>query len=137
LGAGQALRENAMNRRGFVCGLCVAAAAQLVVARTLHGQAAVQSAGPADAALIDDLVAANRILFHQGVVDGFGHVSVRHDNDAARFPLARNMAPALVAPEDIMEFTLDGAAVAPRGRAVYLERFIHGEIYRARPDVKS
>jgi HCOMODA/2-hydroxy-3-carboxy-muconic semialdehyde decarboxylase len=87
--------------------------------------------------LVDDLVAANRILFHEGVVDGFGHVSVRHDKDPGRFLLSRNMAPALVTADDIMEFTLDGEAVDPRGRAVYLERFIHGEIYRARPDVKS
>jgi HCOMODA/2-hydroxy-3-carboxy-muconic semialdehyde decarboxylase len=105
--------------------------------RVVWAQAAPQSAGPADPALVDDLVAANHILFHQGVVDGFGHVSVRHDNDAARFLLARNMAPALVTADDIMEFTLDGEAVNARGRAVYLERFIHGEIYRARADVKS
>ena len=126
-----------MDRRGFMCGLCAAAAVPLIVSRAPRAQGAVQSAGPADPALIDELVAANRILFHQGVVDGFGHVSVRHDKDPGRFLLARNMAPALVAPEDIMEFTLDGEAVDPRGRAVYLERFIHGEIYRARPDVKS
>jgi HCOMODA/2-hydroxy-3-carboxy-muconic semialdehyde decarboxylase len=125
-----------MNRRGFVCSLC-AAAVPLLALRALRAQAGPRSAGPADPVLIDELVAANRILFHEGVVDGFGHVSVRHDKDPARFLLSRNMAPALVAAEDIMEFTLDGDAVDPRGRAVYLERFIHGEIYRARPDVKS
>jgi HCOMODA/2-hydroxy-3-carboxy-muconic semialdehyde decarboxylase len=119
-----------MHRRAFLCGCCAAAAFELGVARA-------QSAGPADPALIDDLVAANRILFHQGVVDGFGHVSVRHDRDPSRFLLSRNMAPALVTADDIMEFTLDGEAVDPRGRGVYLERFIHGEIYRARADVKS
>jgi len=90
---------------------------------------------PADAALVDKLAIANRILYHQGVVDGFGHVSVRHDGSAAHFLLARNMAPALVTPADIMTFDLDGQALDAGARRVYLERFIHGEIYRARPDV--
>jgi HCOMODA/2-hydroxy-3-carboxy-muconic semialdehyde decarboxylase len=84
-----------------------------------------------------DLVAANRILFQVGVVDGFGHVSVRHEARPDRFLLARSMAPGLVTADDIMEFDLDGSPIDPRGRAVYLERFIHGEIYRARPEVQS
>ena len=88
-----------------------------------------------DPALIDDLVAANRILYDQGVVDGFGHVSARHDRDPNRYLMARSMAPALVTAGDIMEYDLDSVAVDPRGRVSYLERFIHGEIYRARPDV--
>lgn len=95
------------------------------------------SAGMPDPALLQDLVAANRILFDQGVVDGFGHVSVRHDKSADRFLMSRSMAPALVTADDIMEFDLDGNAVDPRGRGVYLERFIHSEIYKARPDVKA
>ena len=90
-----------------------------------------------DASLIDDLVVANHILYDQGVVDGFGHVSVRHDKDASRFLLARSMAPALVTADDIMEFGADGEAIDPRGRAVYLERFIHSEIYKAYPQVKA
>jgi len=96
----------------------------------------MQLAPPA-AALIEKLVVANRILFDQGVVDGFGHVSVRHDASAAHFLLARNMAPALVRREDILVFDLDGNAIDAGGRRVYLERFIHGEIYRARPDVTA
>jgi ribulose-5-phosphate 4-epimerase/fuculose-1-phosphate aldolase len=91
----------------------------------------------ADPALIDKLVLANRILYRQGVVDGFGHVSVRHDRSADHFLLARNMAPGLVRREDIVMFDLDGAALDAAGRRVYLERFIHAEIYRARPDVQS
>ena len=91
----------------------------------------------ADRALIDKLVLANRILYRQGVVDGFGHVSVRHDGSADHFLLARNMAPGLVRREDIVTFDLDGAPVDATGRRVYLERFIHAEIYRARPDVQS
>jgi ribulose-5-phosphate 4-epimerase/fuculose-1-phosphate aldolase len=100
-------------------------------------QNAPASAGIPAAALVEDLVAANRILAQQGVVDGFGHVSVRHDRDANRFLLARSMAPELVTAADIMEFDLESLAVDPRGRAVYSERFIHGEIYRARPDVRA
>jgi ribulose-5-phosphate 4-epimerase/fuculose-1-phosphate aldolase len=88
-------------------------------------------------ALIEDLVAANHILFDQGVVDAFGHISVRHDKDPNRFLLARNMAPGSVTAADIVEFTLDSEAVNAAGRKVYLERFIHGEIYRKRPDVMS
>jgi HCOMODA/2-hydroxy-3-carboxy-muconic semialdehyde decarboxylase len=87
--------------------------------------------------LLADLVVANHILFDQGIVDGFGHVSVRHDQDPARFLLARNMAPGQVTPDDILEFDLDGAAVKADGPPVYLERFIHSEIYRARPDAMA
>jgi ribulose-5-phosphate 4-epimerase/fuculose-1-phosphate aldolase len=95
----------------------------------------------ADPALIAELVLANHILFRQGVVDGFGHVSARHDRDPGCFLLSRSMAPALVTPDDIMTFDLDSApldhvgAADPRGRAPYLERFIHGEIFARRPDV--
>jgi ribulose-5-phosphate 4-epimerase/fuculose-1-phosphate aldolase len=91
----------------------------------------------ADPALIQNLVTANHILFDQGVVDGFGHVSVRHDKRPDRFLLARNMAPGQVTADDIIEFTLDGEAVNATGRRVYLERFIHGEIFRKRPDVMA
>src|SRR5262245_14575824 len=88
-------------------------------------------------AQIEDLVAANRILSDQGVVDGFGHVSARHGEDATRFLLARSMAPGLVTADDILEFDLGGNAFDPRGRALYVERFIHSEIYKARPEVKA
>jgi HCOMODA/2-hydroxy-3-carboxy-muconic semialdehyde decarboxylase len=89
----------------------------------------------ADRALVEALAVANRILFNEGVVDGFGHVSVRHDSSPAHFLLARNMAPALVTPDDILTFDLDGQALDAGDRRVYLERFIHAEIYRARADV--
>src|SRR3954471_716729 len=95
-------------------------------------------AGSAPASqLIEDLVVANHILFDQGVVDAFGHISARHDANPDRFLLARNMAPGRVAADDIIEFTLDGDPVNASGRKVYLERFIHGEIYRRRPDVMA
>jgi HCOMODA/2-hydroxy-3-carboxy-muconic semialdehyde decarboxylase len=86
---------------------------------------------------IDDLVTANRILYNEGVVDGFGHVSVRHPERPDRYLLARSIAPAVVTHEDIMEFDLDSNAIDANGRRPYLERYIHGEIYRARPDVRS
>ncbi|NTF16469.1 class II aldolase/adducin family protein [Agrobacterium tumefaciens] len=87
--------------------------------------------------LIAELVQANHILFDQGVVDAFGHVSVRSSTDTNRFLLARNMAPGHVTDDDVLEFTLDGEVVNSKGQRVYLERFIHGEIYRIRPDVNS
>jgi len=85
--------------------------------------------------LIDDLVSANHILFKEGVVDGFGHVSVRDERAPERFLLSRSLAPGRVRARDIMEFGLDGEPLNARGRRPYLERFIHSEIYRARPDV--
>ena len=95
----------------------------------------IDNSGSPDPRLIADLVTANHILFDHHVVDAFGHVSVRHDKRPDRFLLARSMAPALVTPADILEFDLGGNPVKPDGPPVYLERFIHGEIYRARPDV--
>jgi ribulose-5-phosphate 4-epimerase/fuculose-1-phosphate aldolase len=95
------------------------------------------SAGPADPAMIDDLVAANRILAQQGVLDGFGHVSARHNKNPNRFILSRSLAPELVTAADLLELDLDGNVVDAKGRSSYQERFIHAEIYRARPDVKA
>src|SRR6185436_8733983 len=89
-----------------------------------------------DASLVEELVDANHILFHQGVVDGFGHVSARYPRRSSQFLLARSMAPALVTRADIMRFDQDGSAVRDT-RTPYLERFIHAEIYRARPDVMA
>ena len=91
----------------------------------------------ADKALIDDLVTADHILVGQGVLDAFGHVSARHPTNPQRFLLSHALAPALVRVEDIMEYDLDGNAVDPKGRTSFLERFIHSEIYRARPDVTA
>src|SRR5712691_7386943 len=108
-----------------------------MIARVANAQSAPASAGPVDPALIDDLVAANRILVDQGVLDGYGHVSVRHPADPQRYLMSRSIAPELVTAADVMEYDLDSNPVDARGRATYLERFIHGEVYRARPDVKA
>ena len=134
-GAGQPGRRG-WSRRALG-GLAAAVLTGGVLAPPIAPARAAEPAPPADPALLDDLVLANRILADQGVVDGFGHVSARHDARADRFWLARSMAPALVARADLMEFELDGTAVAPAGRTPYLERFIHGAIYRARPDVMA
>jgi HCOMODA/2-hydroxy-3-carboxy-muconic semialdehyde decarboxylase len=96
-----------------------------------------KSAGPADRQLIEDLVAANRILAMQGVLDGWGHVSVRHNRDPNRFLLSRSLAPELITARDILEFDLDNNPVDARGQDLYAERFIHGEIYKTRPDVTA
>ena len=91
----------------------------------------------ADPAVLEDIVIGSRILADFGVLDGFGHVSARHPTKPDHFLMSRSLAPALVSAEDIMEFDLDGNAVDARGRSVFLERFIHSEIYKARPDVMS
>jgi ribulose-5-phosphate 4-epimerase/fuculose-1-phosphate aldolase len=90
-----------------------------------------------DAALLEDMVVGSRILADFGVLDGFGHVSARHPTNPNHFLMSRSLAPALVTADDIMEFDLDGNAVDASGRSLFLERFIHAEIYRARPDVMS
>jgi ribulose-5-phosphate 4-epimerase/fuculose-1-phosphate aldolase len=91
----------------------------------------------ADPALVEKLATANRILFDQGVVDGFGHISVRHDKSPDHFLLSCNRAPGLVRPEDILSYDLSGDLAVPSDKRSYLERFIHSEIYRVRPDVVS
>jgi ribulose-5-phosphate 4-epimerase/fuculose-1-phosphate aldolase len=88
-------------------------------------------------ALLEDIVVGSRILADFGVLDGFGHVSARSPTNPNHFLMSRSLAPALVTADDIMEFDLDGKPVDARGRSVFLERFIHAEIYRARPDVMS
>jgi ribulose-5-phosphate 4-epimerase/fuculose-1-phosphate aldolase len=92
---------------------------------------------PVDQALLDELVAANHILYTKNIVDGLGHVSARHDKDPNLYVLAAEKAPGLVEREDLAIYDLDSNAQTLRDRRPYNERFIHGEIYKARPDVKS
>jgi HCOMODA/2-hydroxy-3-carboxy-muconic semialdehyde decarboxylase len=87
--------------------------------------------------VLEDLALANHILVNQGVLDGFGHISVRHPQKPDRFFIARSMAPALVEVADIVEVDLDGNVHDTQGRRTYVERFIHSAIYKARPDVMS
>ena len=86
---------------------------------------------------LQDLVTANRILAHEGVVDAFGHVSFRDPGNPDRYWLSCSRAPELVVAEDLMEFTLEGEPVDQRDRAMYAERPIHGGVYQARPDVQA
>ncbi len=99
-----------------------------------HAQAPSPIAG-VPPALVEDLVLGSRILAEFGVVDAFGHVSARSPANPQHFLMSRSLAPALVTTDDIMEFDQDGNAVDARDRQVFLERFIHAEIYKVRPDV--
>jgi ribulose-5-phosphate 4-epimerase/fuculose-1-phosphate aldolase len=93
--------------------------------------------GPVAASVLEDLAAASRILAAQNVVDAFGHVSLRHPSAPDRYLMAKSISPARVTPEDIIEYDLDSNPVNANGRGSFLERFIHGEIFKARPDVMS
>ena len=86
---------------------------------------------------IEDIVAANRILAAENVVDAFGHVSARHPENPDHYLIARALPPELITVQDIMDLTLGGEAVDNDTRKLYLERYIHGAIYEARPDVQS
>jgi len=110
----------------------LALAVGIVGVRPANAQSA-----PDLAALLDDLVIANHILYHQGVVDGFGHVSVRNPEQPDHFFMARAIAPGRVTRDDILEFDADAKPTKPNGPPVYAERFIHSEIYKARPDVMA
>lgn len=87
--------------------------------------------------LLEDIATGSRILADLGVVDAFGHVSARHPTNPHHFLMARSIAPAQVTANDIMEFDENGEPVDAKNRAVFLERFIHAEIYKARPDVNA
>jgi ribulose-5-phosphate 4-epimerase/fuculose-1-phosphate aldolase len=86
---------------------------------------------------IEDLVAANKILASHEILDAYGHVSVRSDRDPQHYFMSRSLAPALVTAADILEYDLDSIPIIPNGPALFLERFIHGEVYKARPEVKA
>jgi ribulose-5-phosphate 4-epimerase/fuculose-1-phosphate aldolase len=89
------------------------------------------------AELVEDLLTANQILFKYGIVDAFGHVSVRHDKDPQTYVMSRHLAPVLVTEKDLLTYNLDSEPIPPTKHRLYSERFIHGEIYKARPDVMS
>jgi HCOMODA/2-hydroxy-3-carboxy-muconic semialdehyde decarboxylase len=107
------------------------------LAAAARAQQEPKSSAPVDPAMLEELVAANHILVHQNVLDGFGHVSVRHPSDPKRYLMSRNIAPELVTASDILEFDLDSNPIEAKGQRVFLERFIHGEVYKARPDVQA
>jgi HCOMODA/2-hydroxy-3-carboxy-muconic semialdehyde decarboxylase len=131
-----AFGEEKMKR---LVGVSVLAVTILIVAnqRPATAQTPPTSGGPVEPALIEDLVAANRILAEEGVLDAYGHVSIRHQTNPSRYLMSRSLAPVLVTSNDIMEYDLDSNPVDPKDRRSVLERFIHGEIYKVRPDVKA
>lgn len=111
---------------------------KLALLLVLAGAAAAQvTKNGRDQALIDDLVTANHILANEGILDGYGHVSVRDTRNPNHYFLSRSLAPGLVTAADIIEYDLDSNPVDGDTRASYRERFIHGEIYKARPDVMA
>jgi|RhiMetdeSRZDD1v2_1073273.scaffolds.fasta_scaffold376540_2 ribulose-5-phosphate 4-epimerase/fuculose-1-phosphate aldolase len=127
-----------MRRREFLTSSTLVTAGILFgIAQDATSQQTPASAGPVDPQLMEDLVAANRILAQEGIVDAYGHVSVRHNRNPNRFLLSRSLAPALVTAADIIEYDLESNPVNLNGRAQYSERFIHSEIYKARPDVTA
>jgi ribulose-5-phosphate 4-epimerase/fuculose-1-phosphate aldolase len=120
-----------------LCAALVAGVTGFQQSGVIAGQENRAGTGGASLQFIDDLVVANRVLANEGIVDGLGHISVRHDQRPDRFFVSRDLAPGLVTAADLVEYDLDGNALtanAPRG---YTERFIHAAIYKARPDVRS
>jgi ribulose-5-phosphate 4-epimerase/fuculose-1-phosphate aldolase len=118
----------------------VLALSTLCIASMAIAQTAPVSAGAPDPQLVEDLVAANRILADHGLLDGWGHVSVRHNRDPNRYLRARGLSAELVTAKDIIEFDLDSRPVDTHGlpmSALFTERYIHGEIYKLRPDVTA
>src|SRR5687767_8082515 len=109
--------------------LTVALSAVLGCAAAL-AQGSLASGGPVAPAVIEDLVAANRILAMEGIVDAYGHVSIRHPGNPNRYLMSRSQGPEFVVAADIMEYDLDSTPVDPKGRVSVVERFIHGEIYK-------
>ncbi len=132
-----------LTRRQMIAALsAIPGAAALQFASTTYAQggaptrAATAGAAP-DPELISDLVSANHILVRKGIIEVQGHISVRHDRNPNRYFLARGISPEIVETADIMEFDLDSNAIDPKKGEPYRERFIHGEIFKARPDVMS
>lgn len=112
----------------------------LIVLIAACGNAGAQAQGSTAADqrdTVDELVAANHVLAKLQVLDAFGHVTIRHPANPRRYLMARSIAPALVAEQDLIEFDLDSNPIDAGGRAPSIERFIHGEIYKLRPDVSA
>jgi ribulose-5-phosphate 4-epimerase/fuculose-1-phosphate aldolase len=103
----------------------------------LAGQGGGNGSAPPSLKIVEDLVVANHILANEGILDGLGHISVRHDRRPDRFLLSRDRAPSAVTAADIVEFDLNGSPVDPNSLRSYQERYIHAAIYKARPDVNS
>jgi ribulose-5-phosphate 4-epimerase/fuculose-1-phosphate aldolase len=121
--------------------LCLLASSSSASAESESDLAAQSVAAAArlgvDAQAIEDLVVANRILAHEGILDAYGHVSMRDPGNPSRYLIARSLAPEFVTPDDIVEYDMDSNPVGGGARQGLIERFIHGEIYKVRPDVNG
>jgi ribulose-5-phosphate 4-epimerase/fuculose-1-phosphate aldolase len=131
------IRTMRVMRTGILLACAVIVTAQCGGGTAVEKPAAEAPQTGAVPPLIEDLVAANRILADQGIVDGYGHVSVRNPENPDQFFLSRSMAPELVVADDILKLDLNSNVLDERGRTTYQERFIHGEIYKQRPDVQA
>lgn len=119
------------------CIIALLASCALLAQSTAKISKALGAAGQAEKALIDEVVLANRILSNEGVLDAYGHVSVRSEKDPTHFYLSRHIPAGVATAADIIEYDLDTKPVVQSDYIGYSERFIHGEIYKARPDVKA
>ena len=126
------MAESGLLTRREVLGSILKSSAVVAISSSV---AAAQSSQASSA--VEDLVAANHILAQQGILDGYGHVSVRHDTASGRYLLSRSLAPALVTAADIQQYDLDSSPLGPAAQPSFVERFIHGEIYRVRSDVHA
>jgi ribulose-5-phosphate 4-epimerase/fuculose-1-phosphate aldolase len=115
----------------------IAGAALLLLAGGIGFKLAAQKPAPSGQNIIDELVLANHMLSEEGVLDAYGHVSVRDPQNPNRFYLARHMPAGLVTASDVIQYDLDSKALKGNPNAGYTERFIHGEIYKVRPDVMA
>ena len=129
-----------VTRRNFLTLLAATAPGVLAYtyAPAFSGSALLAQGSPApDPKILSDLVAGNHILVRKGVIVIHGHLSVRHDKNPNRYFMSKAIAPELIVADDIMEFDIDSKPIDARGREGYQERFIHGELFRARPDVNA
>jgi HCOMODA/2-hydroxy-3-carboxy-muconic semialdehyde decarboxylase len=126
------MAESGLLTRREVLGSILKSSAVVAISSSV---AAAQSSQASS--VVEDLVAANHILAQQGILDGYGHVSVRHDTASGRYLLSRSLAPALVTATDIQQYDLDSNPLGPAAQPSFVERFIHGEIYRVRSDVHA
>jgi HCOMODA/2-hydroxy-3-carboxy-muconic semialdehyde decarboxylase len=126
-----------MTRLSIVRLTLLLAIAAPMAPRQAVSQSAAAVAALSEAAAVQDLALASRILANEGVLDAYGHVSIRHPTDPNRYLMARSLAPALITPADIIVLDLNSNPVTPTQARLFTERFIHGSIYQARPDVKA
>jgi ribulose-5-phosphate 4-epimerase/fuculose-1-phosphate aldolase len=129
-------------QKGLLAGLLAivaVCAAGLIAVRSAISQSTAPMLADVDEQTLTELALSYRILVNEHVLDAYGHVSIRHPKNPNRFLMARSgeLAPAYVTAKDIMEFDLDSNAIDLRGRGLHSERFIHGEIYKVRPDVNA